>query len=387
MDARHFHWQFRTIVISLIFLNGIALAGLKPGDDVKVITVTGEAAGTDLNAMEQAKQDALRKAVEQACGTFISSHTKTKNYQAVYDKIMSLAAGFVTEYDVLERTKDDEISRCKIRATVSTMSFEKESALLLHTLEAEGNPRCVVVVVEDNNVDDEMPPKTDAVAQSALERFFIEKGVQLMDQSGSAQSKDRDIALAAINDDVKKLAAMAASFKADVVIRGVADARMAGTSEIGGRTLFKWSATITIRAYHTDSAQMLMSGVYSETKATTNENQGGDEAIRACAEKNAGKILKDLGEAWRKDKTFEGRFNSPLRIARGRISSSLRRRCPMNGACRRCACANSSTGCARSRSTGNMISNGWRRASSSSMQTARPMKSPNRRMTESAPVL
>lgn len=300
MNARYFHWHYRAIAITLIFLNGFVLAGLKPGDDVKVITVTGEAAGTDLNAMEQAKQDALRKAVEQACGTFISSHTKTKNYQAVYDKIMSLAAGFVTEYDVLERTKDDEISRCKIRATVSTMSFEKEWALLLHTLEAEGNPRCVVVVVEDNNVDDEMPPKTDAVAQSALERFLIEKGVQLMDQSGSAQSKDRDIALAAINDDVKKLAAMAASFKADVVIRGVADARMAGTSEIGGRTLFKWSATITIRAYHTDSAQMLMSGVYSETKATTNENQGGDEAIRACAEKNAGKILKDLGEAWRK---------------------------------------------------------------------------------------
>ncbi|HWL93689.1 MAG TPA: flagellar assembly protein T N-terminal domain-containing protein [Phycisphaerae bacterium] len=269
-------------------------------DDVKIITATGQAAGSDLNAMEQAKQDALRKAVEQACGTFISSHSKTKSYEAVYDKVLSLAPGFVSEYEVLERKIEDGISHCKVRAHVSTVAFEKEWALMLHTLEIEGNPRCVVVVVEDNNTDDTTPPRTDGVAQSVLEQFFLDKNVQLMDQDASDKSKARDMDLAARNNEIEKLAAMAASFKADVVIRGAADAKMVGVSEISGRPLFKWSATLTIRAYHTDSAQMLMSAVYSETKASVNENQGGDDAIRACAEKYAGKILGDIGEAWRK---------------------------------------------------------------------------------------
>lgn len=288
-----------SVVTSSLLWAAVNVAEATP-DVEKTVVVTGEAAGTDLNAMEQAKQDALRKAVERTCGTFVSAQTKVKNYAAVHDKIMSLAAGFVTEYEVLDRRTEGGISYCKVRAKVSTASFEAKWAQLLHTLDAEGNPRCVVVIVEDNNTDDDIPPRTDGVAQSVIERFFIDKGVQLMDQTASAESRDRDMNLAAMNDDVKKMAAMAASFKADVLIRGAIEARMIGTSELSGRTLHKWNATLSIRAYHTDSAQLLMSGTYTEMKPTINENQGGDEAIRACAEKNAGKILQDIGEAWRK---------------------------------------------------------------------------------------
>ena len=274
-------------------------AGPKDTPDV-VITIEGRAAGTNANAMEQAQQDALRKAVEQACGTFISSQTKVKNYAAVYDKAMSFAAGYVNEFEVLERRTEDGISYCKVRAKVSTASFEKEWARLRHTIEAEGNPRCVVVVVEDNDVDDLIGPKTNGVAQGIIENFFLEKGVQLMDKGASESSRGRDIALAALNDDIKKLAAVAASFKADVVIKGNAEARQAGTTQLGGKTVYKWKATLNIRAYHADSAQMLMSNTYPATRSTVNQTAGGDEVIRKCAEDNAGKILRDIGESWRR---------------------------------------------------------------------------------------
>jgi hypothetical protein len=269
-------------------------------EDETVITIEGKAPGTDMNAMEQAKQDALRRAVEQACGTFISSQTKVKNYEAVYDKAMSLAVGYVTEFEVLKRRTDGDYSYCTVRATVSKASFEKEWARLLHTIDAEGNPRCVVVFIEDNNVDDHTPPKTNGVVQSVLESFFLKKGVQLMDKGASDAARERDISLAALNDEINKLAAMAASFKADVFVRGVAEARRAGSTEMGGRTLYKWSATITVRAYHADSAQMLMSNTYSATKTSVHGNAGGDEVLRKCAMENAGKILKDIGEGWRK---------------------------------------------------------------------------------------
>ncbi len=272
-------------------------ATAQPGD-VRIITIEGQAAGTDANAMEQAKQDALRRAVEQACGAFITGQTKTKNYAAVYDKAMSLAAGYVTEFEVRERRVEAGISYCRITAKVSTAAFEMEWARLLHTIDREGNPRCVVVIVEDNNPDDRIPPKTGGVVQSVLENFFLKKGVQLMDKSGADDARARDMTLAAVNDDVNKLAAMAAAFKADVVIRGVAEAKRAGTSELGGRVVNRYTATVSARAYHTDSAQMLMSNTYTATLLTTQENAG-DEALKKCAEDNAGRILQDIGEAWR----------------------------------------------------------------------------------------
>ncbi|MFQ5412701.1 MAG: hypothetical protein ACE5EC_10405, partial [Phycisphaerae bacterium] len=168
-----------------------------------------------------------------------------------------------------------------------------------HTIEAEGNPRCVVVVIEDPNADDTIGPKTNGVTQSIIEDFFLGKGVQLMDKGASEAARRRDVALAALNDDVNKLAAMAAAFKADVVIYGNAQARQAGTSEIGGRTLYKWTATLNVRAYHTDSAQMLMSKTYSTARSTSNENAGGEGVLRECAEDSVGQMLRDVGEAWR----------------------------------------------------------------------------------------
>jgi len=264
-----------------------------------VITTEGLAPGTDLNAREQAKQDALRKAVEQACGTFISAQTRTSNYQAVYDKVMSLAPGYVTEFEILDVQTGEGMTRCKVRATVSKASFEKEWARLLHTIDAEKNPRCMLVVVEDNNTDDENPPKTHGIVQSRLERFFLDKGLLLVDQGAANDMKSRDISLAALNDDVPKLAAAAAALKADVVLKGLAEAKCAGTTEMGGRTLHRWTAVLSIRAYHADSAQLLMSNTYTASKSTVSGNAG-DEALLACVDENAGKILREIGEAWQK---------------------------------------------------------------------------------------
>jgi hypothetical protein len=285
------------LVIALL-MTAVSSAKADPKNE-KVITIEGRAPGTDANAMDQAKQDALRRAVEQACGAFITGQTKVKNYSAVYDKAMSLAAGYVTEFQILERRTEAGVSICKVQATVSTASFEKEWAQLLHTIDAEGNPRCVVLVVENSNVDSPAPPKTGGVVQSALENFFIKKGVQLMDKGATDETRSRDMALAALNDDTNKLAAMAAAFKADVVMRGVAEARRSGATDLGGRRVYKWSATLSIRAYHADSAQMLMSNTYTASVNTTQENAGGDEVLKKCAEENAGRILQDIGEGWR----------------------------------------------------------------------------------------
>ena len=290
--------NLRAFSVVLITLATTASAVAAP--KTREITIEGKAAGDNFNAMEQAKQDALRRAVEQACGTFINSQTRTKNYAAVYDKAMASAAGYVEEFEIVAQRVENDVSYCTVRAVVSTESFESEWTRLAHTLAAEGNPRCMVVVLEDNDADDRNPPKTNGVVQGVIENFFLKQGVRLGDKSAADAARERDVEVAALKDDVKKLAAMALSAGADVVIKGNAEARHAGRTELAGKTLARWTATINIRAYHTDSAQMLMSNSYSLPHNTTSYNAGGDDALRKCAERYASDILRDIGEAWRK---------------------------------------------------------------------------------------
>ena len=65
-----------------------------------VITVSGSG-----KTQEEAKQNALRNAIEQAFGTFISSNTQILNDELVKDEIVSVSSGNIQEYSVLSEVQ------------------------------------------------------------------------------------------------------------------------------------------------------------------------------------------------------------------------------------------------------------------------------------------
>ncbi len=287
------------IVLSVLMpVCGAVAAG--GGEESKTVTVVGKATGAGLKAEEEATLNAQRRAVEQVCGAFINSMTKTKNYQTVYDKILSQATGFARVVRVIETEKADGLTYVKAEIEVFPATFRRKWAEFAHIKEGEDNPRCVLIVVEDDNTTDDRPPRTNGVVQSELEGFFIDKDVQLMDKGISDEVRQRDLALAAINDDVNKVASAGAAFKAEVVVLGRAEATPAGSVDISGTRLYKWRGVVTIRAIQTDSAKMLMSRQYEYTKNTTGRTGGGVIALRELAKKHEAKILLDIGKAWRK---------------------------------------------------------------------------------------
>ena len=207
-----------TVLSVLMPVCGAVAAG--GGVESKTVTVVGKATGAGLKAEEEATLNAQRRAVEQVCGAFINSMTKTKNYQTVYDKILSQATGFARVVRVIETEKADGLTYVKAEIEVFPATFRRKWAEFAHIKEGEDNPRCVLIVVEDDNTTDDRPPRTNGVAQSELEGFFIDKDVQLMDKGVSDEVRMRDLALAAINDDVNKVASAGAAFKAEVVVLG-----------------------------------------------------------------------------------------------------------------------------------------------------------------------
>jgi hypothetical protein len=271
------------------------------GQSPKRVKALGQAAGTDVRAGDEAVQAAQRKAVEMACGVFINAQSQTEDFALVKDRILSQAGGYVREWEEVRRWVDGGVTNVEIEAIVLVADFERDWAAFAHLKEDEGNPRMMVVIIEDNDVDDLKPPVLHGVCQSRIEHFFLDKDVQLMDKTVSEQVRERDVSQAALDNDVTKLAAIAAEFKAEVLVFGRAEAKRGGTVALGGHTLYGWDVTLNIRAVQADSAAILMSNTYRPEKAyTTTSAAAGDDAFRTLADDVAAQVLKDIAQAWHK---------------------------------------------------------------------------------------
>ena len=85
--------------------------------DEKTVTITTIGSGA---TPEVAKQNALRNAIEQAFGTFISSNTEILNDELIKDEIVSVANGNIQNYEVISETEIPDIGYATtIKATVS----------------------------------------------------------------------------------------------------------------------------------------------------------------------------------------------------------------------------------------------------------------------------
>ena len=288
------------VLLGLVFHASIALA--KPVD--KKVTAVGEAAGTDLKARDKATKQALRNAVEQACGVFIKARSKTSDYQTVYDKILADTTGYVRDHKVLSVSTDDDVTTVTIRAYVSTVKFERSWTAIAHTVEQEGNPRVIIAIVEavSSNADGYVyETDSDGIVQSKVEDFFLDKDIKLMDRSTTKKVTKRDVLLATVKDDTKAVAAFGARFKADVVITGRATAKFGKTIQIAGQSMHQYTASLTIRAVRSDSAELLAVKSYGPITINTLQRNGGeDKALAKLAKENAGKILAAVVEGWRK---------------------------------------------------------------------------------------
>ncbi len=128
------------------------------GQSPKRVRAVGQAAGAGVRAQEEALQAAQRQAVEMACGLFINAQSQTEDYALVKDRILAQAVGFIKEYRELRRWDENDISHVEIEAVVLVADFEREWMAFIHAKEDEGNPRMMVIVLEDNDVDDLKPP-------------------------------------------------------------------------------------------------------------------------------------------------------------------------------------------------------------------------------------
>jgi len=107
------------IMKKIVLLLGIItlLANVSFAQEDKTVTLTVSGQG---KTQDEAKQNALRSAIEQAFGTFISSNTEILNDELVKDEIISISNGNIQSFDVLSEVQlhNGEWSNT-LKATVS----------------------------------------------------------------------------------------------------------------------------------------------------------------------------------------------------------------------------------------------------------------------------
>jgi hypothetical protein len=105
----------KIVLLIFILLNSVVNA-----QEEKTVTLNVSGTGKTL---EEAKINALRSAIEQAFGAFISSKTEILNDNLVKDEIVSVSSGNVQKYEVLSQT---EVSNNSFATTLSaTVSLDK----------------------------------------------------------------------------------------------------------------------------------------------------------------------------------------------------------------------------------------------------------------------
>ena len=133
-------------------------------------------------AFEQARDAALREAVEEAMGTLISSHTQVHNFALIEDNIFSRTEGYVRSFEIVEQAAIDEHTyQVVVEAQVSLGELHHQLDALNLLIEAAGNPRIVCIgrerlVVNGQEQDVSwgiVASELTRVLQQASDRFTI----------------------------------------------------------------------------------------------------------------------------------------------------------------------------------------------------------------------
>lgn len=122
----------RTLLAIICLINFIILPAAYSSEKSVWVEATGEAYMSEIDTpkevMARAKADAQRKAIEQAVGVFLKSHTLVSNSQLAEDLVYASVRGKIKKVEIIKEgwdNKDRNIYRVSLRALVEPVYPEK----------------------------------------------------------------------------------------------------------------------------------------------------------------------------------------------------------------------------------------------------------------------
>lgn len=277
---------------------------LLPSAFAEMITAQGVVAITGENMAifrEKAIDDALRRAVEQAVGTFISSDTMSNNFQLVHDKILAQTSGYVKNYQIIKEERVGQEFRVTVMADVGRENLQRtlEALGLLHELKEK--PKVMVIIEEQvGGLFGTTEWRNVGQAESTIMERLLAAGFNVVDPATVRANIPRDKALRLLEGDPKAAVAAGLQYGAQVVITGRAFSKNAG-GKLLGTNMQSIQATLQARVIRADDGRVISSRSEQGTKAHIDEMQGGALAIKEASEKLSDTLTNDILNSWKKE--------------------------------------------------------------------------------------
>ncbi len=286
---------YSCIVLFLIFF---AVPVIVSGQDKeKEVIATGMADGTTAKARDAALADAMRRAVEQAMGSFVSSETLVENMILVEDRIYSETRGYIKSYDVLKEKTDDGAYQIKISAIVKTGKLANDLESIGLLIRKKRNPR-VMVVLSSRMVSGtyfEVSREGNRNVENLVESKLIQKGFRVVD-AGQVNHKKK-VEAAIYGNELSKAGKIAKDFGAEVLVVGDVRREYTNSRTLYGRHVRFFSNEIRFKALETDTAKVLYSGFRTKPPSGVDYLEPMQEASSELVEEMISGILGQ----WSKD--------------------------------------------------------------------------------------
>ncbi|MEW6417299.1 MAG: flagellar assembly protein T N-terminal domain-containing protein [Nitrospirota bacterium] len=287
--------------VCFIVLFGFLPSFVSAGEFIIAEGVAVIVGGNIPGARDKALDDALRKAVEQAVGTLVSSDTMAENYKVIHDKILAQTTGYVEKYKVLSETQDGELYRIKVQAEVGrdNLMNDLRALGLLHVLKEK--PKVMVIIDEKvGGLYGTTGWEEIGQAESTIMEKLLNAGFNVVDSQTVRANITRDNALRLLEGDPEAAAAAGLQHGAQVVITGKSFSKNAG-GKLYGTQMQSLQATVQARVIRTDDAKVIASRSETGRKAHIDELQGGALAIKEASEKLSDVLIADILSQWKKE--------------------------------------------------------------------------------------
>lgn len=234
--------------------------------DTKVVTTSGVAMAGAEGSRREAVEDALRNAVEEAMGTYVSVDLMVENKQIINENILSQTSGYIQNYKVLDEENKGGLYRVKIQATVRLGKIRDDLSAAGLLMQRKQLPRLMVVVTSPTPGEAWVEGKqyVDSV-KNVVEQVFLKKKFRLVDYDRHAVAQQA----AAMQGDAQKLASLAKDAGAEVIVHARAARYFERDVNLYGSNYKLYRSDVQLRIVESGTGRVIYSGTQAGEGSAT----------------------------------------------------------------------------------------------------------------------
>jgi hypothetical protein len=278
------------------------------GEPEKEIMALGMAGGKTAMARDEAINSALRNAVEQGVGTYISSETTVEQLTLVEDRIYSESRGYIKSYEILHEGVKEDIYQVRILAIVKMEQLADDLESIGLIIRKKQNPRVMVVVYSEkvNSPYWGVVQEGNRNAENQIESSLMAKGFQLVDAGQVRRKKELEALL--LQGNPSGASKMARDFGAEILVEANVRRDFVHQKKLFGRMMRFFSNEIRLKALETDTAKLVFSGYRTRPHSGAQAFEPLEEATSELVDE----MVEGILEQWRKDVFQAGSYQLNL---------------------------------------------------------------------------